>query len=131
VTQILQAAADRVKVAGDILDYDYFFIADEALVFDEVAFDKRLRKPADARVLLRKFRDELATAEPFTSSALEQLLHAFVDAQGVKMGDVVHAIRVAITGQPVGFGLFDTLGILGLDRCLARIDRALALAAAG
>ena len=37
----------------------------------------------------------------------------------------MHAVRVAVTGKAVGFGLFDTLAILGRERCLARIDRAL------
>jgi len=32
---------------------------------------------------------------------------------------------VAVTGKPVGFGLFETLAILGRGGCLARIDRAL------
>ena len=31
VTRILEAAGDRVKVAGDILDYDDFFVADDQL----------------------------------------------------------------------------------------------------
>ena len=30
------------------------------------------------------------------------------------------------TGKAVGFGMFDTLAILGKESCLARIDRALA-----
>ena len=41
----------------------------------------------------------------------------------------MHAVRVAVTGKAVGFGLFDTLAILGRERCLARIDRAFELAA--
>jgi glutamyl-tRNA synthetase len=45
------------------------------------------------------------------------------------MGDIVHAVRVAVTGKAVGFGLFDTLAILGRERCLARIHRALEMAA--
>jgi glutamyl-tRNA synthetase len=52
-----------------------------------------------------------------------------VAANGVKIGDIVHAVRVAVTGKAVGFGLFDTLAILGRQRCLARINRALELAA--
>jgi glutamyl-tRNA synthetase len=131
VGSILEAAADRVKVAGDMLDYDYFFVADDELAIDESAFDKRLRQSAGGRELLAKFRGELAAAEPFTAARLEELLHAFVAGQGAKIGDVVHAVRVAVTGKPVGFGLFDTLAILGRQRCLARIDRALALAAGG
>src|SRR3954453_17286707 len=129
VTQILEAAGDRVKVAGDILDFDDFFVDDEKLQYDEAAFDKRLRKPTGARELLAKYRDLLAGVERFVAEELEKATHAFVEANSIKIGDIVHAVRVAITGKAVGFGLFDTLAILGRDRCLARINRALALAA--
>jgi glutamyl-tRNA synthetase len=129
VTRIVEAAGDRLKVAGDILDYDDFFVADDQLRYDTEAFEKRIRKPADARDLLRQFRAQLAAAEPFTADALEQLLLAFVESRGIKAGDIVHAIRVAVTGKAVGFGLFDTLAILGRERVLARIDGALALQA--
>jgi glutamyl-tRNA synthetase len=131
VTQLLQAAGDRLKVAGDILDFDDFFVADDALRFDAAALDKRLRKAATAVELLTKYRSELETVEPFTAERLEQMTHEFVASQGVKIGDIVHAVRVAVTGKAVGFGLFDTLAILGRERCLARIDRALVLAAEG
>jgi len=130
LSQILEAAGDRVKVAGDILDFDDFFVDDSALAYDQKAFDKRLRKPADARELLAKLRPKLAGAEPFTAEALEKLQHDFVAAQGIQIGDIVHSVRVAVTGKAVGFGLFDTLAILGRERCLARIDRALELVAA-
>ncbi len=129
VTQILEAASDRVKVAGDILDFDDFFVADDKLQFDDAALDKRLRKPPGARELLAKYRATLAGVDSYTAEMLEKATHAFVEANGVKIGDIVHAVRVAITGKAVGFGLFDTLAILGRERCLARIDRALALAA--
>jgi glutamyl-tRNA synthetase len=125
VTRILEAAGDRVKVAGDILDFDDFFVADGALGYDESALDKRLRKPAGARELLAKYRDALSGIEPFVAEQLEQFTHEFVAASGIKIGDIVHAVRVAVTGKAIGFGLFDTLAILGRERCLARIDRAL------
>jgi len=129
VMRIVEAAGDRLKVAGDILDYDDFFIADDQLRYDDPAFEKRIRKPTEARNLLARFRQALVTVEPFTAERLEQATHAFVESHGVKIGDIVHAVRVAVTGKPVGFGLFDTLAILGRERCLARIDRALEIAA--
>jgi glutamyl-tRNA synthetase len=43
----------------------------------------------------------------------------------------VHAVRVAVSGKPVGFGLFDILSILGRERVVARLDCALARLAAG
>jgi glutamyl-tRNA synthetase len=129
VTRILEAAGDRLKVAGDVLDFDDFFVADDALQFDETALDKRLRKPPGARDLLIKYREELTNLEPFTAEQLEKMMHAFVESHSIKIGDIVHAVRVAVTGKAVGFGLFDTLSILGRERCLARIDRALEMAA--
>jgi glutamyl-tRNA synthetase len=129
VTRILEAAGDRLKVAGDVLDFDDFFVPDDALNYDEAALEKRIKKSAEARYLLAKYRDALAAAEPFTPERLEQLTHAFVEENGIKIGDIVHAVRVATTGKAVGFGLYDTLAILGQQRCLARIDRALQLAA--
>ncbi|MHB8901497.1 MAG: glutamate--tRNA ligase [Thermoguttaceae bacterium] len=127
VRQIVEAAADRIKVAGDIVDYGDFFVADDALGYDESAFDKRIRKADGAPELLAKFREALAGAEAFDAQSLDGLLHAFVEAQGIEVGQVIHAIRVAATGKAVGFGLFDTLAILGKESCVARIDRALGM----
>jgi glutamyl-tRNA synthetase len=39
--------------------------------------------------------------------------------------DIIHAIRVATTGKAAGFGMFETLAILGRERTLARIDAAI------
>jgi glutamyl-tRNA synthetase len=128
LTQIVTAAADRIKVAGDILDYEEFFVDNDQFAYDPAAFEKRITKPLGAVELLAKFRAALATVKPFTSERLEAWMHDWVAAEGIKIGDIVHAVRVAVTGKAVGFGLFDTLAILGQDRCLARIDRALKLA---
>jgi glutamyl-tRNA synthetase len=57
---------------------------------------------------------------------LETALQAFVAGEGVQVGQLIHALRVAVTGKAVGFGMFETLAILGRDRVLQRLDRALA-----
>ena len=127
VAAILAAAGDRIKAAGDILDYRDFFTADEELEFDEKAFDKRLRKPQEATVLLDQFRSRLAETPLFEADPLEQMMRTFVDEQDIKLGQIIHAVRVAVTGKAVGFGLFEILEILGRERVLERIDRALSL----
>lgn len=127
-TKVVTAAGDRIKVAGDILDYPEFF--DSSLVgmvrYDEKAFEQRLKKPPEAAGLLRKFRDALATVEPFDVASLEQIMQRFVEAEGIKVNQIIHAVRVAVTGKAIGFGLFETLELLGKEQCLARIDRTLA-----
>ena len=54
VTAIVRAAGERIKVAGDILDYADFFVPTISCLFDDSAFDKRIRKPPEARALLAR-----------------------------------------------------------------------------
>ncbi|MBM4091646.1 MAG: glutamate--tRNA ligase [Planctomycetes bacterium] len=127
VSRIVTAAGDRIKVAGDILDYEEFFCSGDRLPMDAEAVEKRLRKPG-ASELVGKFRRVLAALEPFDGPSTESALRSFAAAEGVPLNDVVHALRVAATGKSVGLGLFESLEILGRAEVLARIDRALALA---
>ncbi len=127
LTRILEAAGDRIKVAGDILDYDEFFTPDDQLKYDEKDFEKRLRGDAAAVELLRGYREPLAQVEPFETAALEANLKEYLAARGAKIGQIIHALRVATTGKSVGLGMFDGLAILGRERCLKRIERALGM----
>ena len=126
VGRVLTAMADRLKVFSDILDFKEFFVSDDAMTFDEKAFQQRIRGAEEAPGLLRLLRAELATVEPFDATTLDGLVHRFVEAEGIKIAQIVHALRIATTGRAQGIGLFDALAILGRDHCLARIDRALA-----
>jgi glutamyl-tRNA synthetase len=124
VTAIVTAAKDRIKVAGDILDYADFFTPDDQLTYDEAAFDKRLRKPAEAARLLSDLKHHLMAVSlgSWKADHLDCLLQDFVKNEGIKIAEIIHALRVAVTGKAVGFGMFETLAILGKPRCLARID---------
>jgi glutamyl-tRNA synthetase len=67
----------------------------------------------------------LEGCEPFDAATTERAMAEFCAARGVKLGDMVHPVRVATTGVEVGFGLFETLAILGKDEVLRRIRLAL------
>ena len=125
LTRLVEAAGGRIKVAGDIVNYQEFFQGDDAFPYDEKAFDQRVRGAGTAE-RLRKFRTQLETVAPFDASTLDALMHRFVETEAIKIGQIIHALRVAVTGKAVGFGLFDGLAILGRESCLTRIDRALA-----
>lgn len=125
IQAVLAAADDRIKVVGDILDYENFFIADDLVVMDAEAFDKRLRGDVDACQLLAKFRGKLAELTSFDAAATEKCLKDFVESEGIKFNQIIHALRVSVTGKAVGFGMFDALAILGSESALRRIDTAL------
>jgi len=129
--RVVAAAGERIKVAGDVLESAGFFVPDAELAYDEPALDQHLRRDPGAAELLRGFRGHLAGAARFEAPELEGALRGFVEAAGVPASRLVHALRLAVTGRTVGFGLFDALAILGRESALARIDRALARAGAG
>ena len=124
--RLLTALGDRLKVFSDILDYDDFFVADDELPYDEKAFEKRLRKPTEAAGILERFHKKLKDIEPFDAATVEATMRAFAEAEELKIGQIIHAVRVAATGKPNGPGMFDCLELLGRERVSARITRALA-----
>lgn len=122
VAQVVVAAGDRIKVAGDILDFDYFFIPDEQLEIDEKAFKKWLGSKEKFE-LLSEVGKVLANVEQFERNTLETVLEHFAAEKGVKPMTISQLLRVATTGRDFGFGIYDCLTILGKERVTARIER--------
>ncbi|MBA61185.1 MAG: glutamate--tRNA ligase [Planctomycetaceae bacterium] len=125
LNDIITATENRITVAGDILDYDDFFTDDEELSYDPKAFTKRLINTEGAREILTEFRDTLNNLDDFNIETVERAMREFVEAKQIKFAEVIHPVRVSTTGKPVGFGLFETLVILGKERCIKRINLAL------
>ncbi|NDC54733.1 MAG: glutamate--tRNA ligase, partial [Planctomycetia bacterium] len=123
VRKVIEASGDRLKVAGDILAYADFFLVDEPPL-DEAAVKQRLAKPG-VRALLERAIPVLGAVEPFAPADLEAACKGIAEAAGLKIGDLIHPIRVAVTGKTVGPGLYDCLAILGREASLTRLARAL------
>lgn len=126
VGRLITALGDRLKLFSDILAYDEYFTADESLKYDEKAFDKRIRSAPGAPDLLRQYREILKSAEPFSAAHLEADFKAWLESTGITYGDIIHALRLAVSGKTTGPGMFECLELLGKERCLNRIDRTLA-----
>ncbi|MBY0232958.1 MAG: glutamate--tRNA ligase [Gemmataceae bacterium] len=124
--QVIELAAHRLVVAGDILDYAYVFVADDKLPMDEKAVEKHLKKPPLAKQWLSTLAEQFAALPAFDAPTLETTIKQYAELGGHKLGDVSQALRVATTGKAAGFGTFDTLALLGRERTLSRINRALA-----
>ncbi|MGH8102352.1 MAG: glutamate--tRNA ligase, partial [Chthoniobacterales bacterium] len=64
--------------------------------------------------------------EKFNAAEIETALKTTATKLGVKVGALVHPTRLAVTGSNAGPSLYHLLEVLGKDKVLARIDRALA-----
>ncbi|WZO99830.1 glutamate--tRNA ligase [Isosphaeraceae bacterium EP7] len=121
VQAVVLALGDRLKVFSDIVKLGSYFFKDE-LTYDPDAVKKRLKKEGVVPIL-GQLNELLATVELFDLPTLEAAVHTFAETNGLHMGLVVNALRVATTGQGVGPGLYDCLAILGRDASRDRIRK--------
>ena len=75
--------------------------------------------------MLGKLADSLSAMPDWNHDACDAALRALATAEGVKAGLLINATRVAILGRAVGPPLFETMVVLGRDRTVARLKKAL------
>lgn len=118
---VVAGAGDRLKMAGDIVDYAYCFSDDYPV--DEKAYAKRITQAGDSLELLAKLKPSLQSATTWTTQSCEQIVNGFCDDHGIKLGQIIHALRLSTTGAAGGFGMFETLAVIGREKVLERIQR--------
>ncbi|MBL8856698.1 MAG: glutamate--tRNA ligase, partial [Planctomycetaceae bacterium] len=67
----------------------------------------------------------LQVVADFQAPVLKTAMEEFCQRFEIKIGDIIHALRLAVTGRAVGFGVFESLEVLGREESLARIRRSL------
>jgi glutamyl-tRNA synthetase len=126
---VVELVKPRWRRVQDIADLTRVFLAD-TVRFDEGAVAKHLSSPALAPAV-SDLADRLERLEPFDRVTSEQALRAVADAHGVKAAPLIHATRVAVTGQAVSPGLFEVLDLVGRAKVSARLRAAAARLAGG
>jgi glutamyl/glutaminyl-tRNA synthetase len=106
----------------------FFFIADDAIVFDAKAVEKVLKKDNGAGLaVLRSIEAVLAKIDPWEPAAIHAAIDKHAADTGQGMGNIAQPLRVAVTGSTVSPAIHDTLAILGKASTLARIARCVAI----
>lgn len=122
---VISVMEERIKRWEDISEMAGFFFTEE-YPFDEKAVDKRLRKEG-ALDLLAALKARYAQLPAFTAESTEAALRELAEDRQVKPADLIHPTRIAVSGSPQGPSLFHMLEVLGQDRVVARMERALRL----
>lgn len=114
----------RSRTMLEMIEQARPFVVDD-IVYDDAAVAKHWKDaPLVAERLERLHADFSALAE-WTAGALEEALRRRAEAEGVGAGKLIHPLRVALTGAGASPGIFDVAILLGRDRVLERIQRAI------
>jgi glutamyl-tRNA synthetase len=126
IARVVGIMGDRLRLPKDVLTYGDFFFKDD-IEYDAQAVRKQFHGQATA-AMLERLRQALGRVEPFTLQGIEKAVRDTAAALGLESKDVIHPLRLALTGKTVGPGLFELIEVLGKDRVLTRLTRAEELA---
>lgn len=122
LTDVIEAQRDRAKTLVDLVSSSRYFFEDfEA--YDEKALSKQFKPGVDA--ILKTVRDQLSELSDWSPEAIETAIKASCDIMDLKLGKVGPPLRLAVAGTPMSPGLDVTLNLVGRERTLARIDKAI------
>ena len=100
------------------------FLFSEDINIDQAIVNEHLNNEK-TRNLLTKLKQGLEGVDQFTTELVEQAVRSLADAEGVKAADIIHPARVAMTGKTAAPGIFDVIYLIGKERVVKRLDKAI------
>jgi len=121
--QIVGVMKERVSFPKDFwMEARYFFQAPTS--YDEQVVSKKWNPQVSAA--LAAYATALSSTADPSAESLKALFNQTAEAQGMKPGQVLQMLRVAVTGAAAGPDLFETLAILGTTEVAQRLQAAVA-----
>lgn len=115
---------ERIRTFREAVPVADFFFLDQLAPYSSSELIPQKGDKAMALTALRHARPLLEAAD-FEPEALEAVLRDGATQAGLKTGQFFQPVRVAVCGRKNAPPLFETLGVLGRDTCLRRIDEAI------
>ncbi len=89
--------------------------------FDPAALDKNLRKFPDLQNWLPELGERLESLDDWTHDPIYNLVAAFAEEKGTKLGVIMNGARAVLSGVAVGPSMIAVFEILGKDRSIMRL----------
>jgi glutamyl-tRNA synthetase len=122
--QVTPLIRERIKLLRDVLTAADFFFVDQLAPYDPAELAPQKGNAAMAKRALEKAREVLAHVE-FKHDPLDHALRTAAQELGMKAGQMFQPIRVAVCGRKNAPPLFESLEVLGKEKTLERIERAI------
>jgi len=123
LAQIVHLLKDRVHFSKEIVSESLFLFAAPEEYDQDVVIKKWNEEAVNA---IGGFKEALAGFEGnFVAHDIKEVLSATMESAGIKMGKIMQALRLAVTGAGAGPDLMIIMEILGKDEVVRRLETAL------
>lgn len=123
LSEVVKAQRERAKTLVEMAANSSFFYQ-EFEQYDDKAAQKNLT--VATQPALAQLRERLATVTDWQPEIIHQTVLDTAEALGEKLGKVAQPLRVAMSGGTVSPPIDVTVHLIGRERTLARLDKALA-----
>ncbi|GAB2543800.1 glutamate--tRNA ligase [Rufibacter soli] len=120
--KIVGLMKERVTYPQDFWKEAVYFFEAPTQYNEQVAAKKWSAAGAGA---FEQFKNELATLPDFNAETVKALLLQVLERNGLKIGQVMQALRIALTGVEAGPDLMAIIEIIGREETELRIEAAL------
>ena len=111
---------ERVNFIADIPDYAPYMLGD-ITEYEEKYLAKHWTK--EKTPLMKELIARLENSPEFTYEPMHELTKAYCEEKEVKLKEVIHPLRLMITGKSIGAGMFETMEVLGREECSKRMNK--------
>ena len=111
----------RMSTLTDFLEWADFVFVDKLTVGGEI---RRQHLSHDRSKEFQLLSGRISRLDIFDTASLEKVFRDLVAELGIQASELVHPVRVALTGKAIGPGLFDTMAILGKEKTVQRLQAA-------
>jgi len=122
--KIIPLIRERLVTLDDCIAFGGFFFKEDVAPVPEDLIAKGLDAKQSARIAQRAYQI-LAEQPTISHESCEPPLRAYVEESGLNANQVFGILRVATTGQKVSPPLFESMEIIGREKCLQRIKNAI------
>ncbi|HHY42689.1 MAG TPA: glutamate--tRNA ligase [Thermoanaerobacterales bacterium] len=122
IREIVDISRDRSKTLDELADSIAFFFKD-VTEYEEKGVRKHFAKENAAK-LLTLGADALEKLGDFTLETTEATFRNITEELGLKAAEIIHPTRLAITGRTIGPGLFHIIVLLGREKTVERMRKA-------
>jgi glutamyl-tRNA synthetase len=120
--KVVNSLRERTKTLKELADASLYFFTDE-IEYDESAKKKFLTP--ETVPIFRDLIDRLSSLSDFNASELQRVFGEIIEQKGLKLVQIAQPVRVALTGKTVSPGIFEVMEILGKEKVLERLERAI------
>ena len=123
IEKVIPSLQERSKTLIEMAHKAEFYFKEE-IVYNEAAAKKYLK--TDILLIFKEFEDKLiAIYDALSYENLEPIFDELMKNHNLKLGKIAQPLRVALTGLKESPGIFEVIVLLGKDKVLKRLQKAI------